>query len=133
MQVKRIEELDLGIIYKWWDAWPEWQALPRDFLPDDGLGGLIVYSNDKPVVAGFMYNTNSKMVLMEWIVSNPEYREEDRKDCIKKLITSFEDMAAVMGKKSVFSIGRHKGLIETHKELGWTVDPKPSHEMIKNV
>ena len=133
MELKRIEELDLGIIYKWWDAWPEWQALPRDFLPDDGLGGLIVYSNDQPVVAGFMYNTNSKMVLMEWIVSNPEYREEDRKDCIKKLIKGFEDMAKVMGKKSVFSIGRHKGLIETHEELGWTVDPKPSHEMIKNV
>lgn len=133
MELKRIEEKDLGIIYKWWDSWPGWTALPRTHLPDNGLGGLIVYSNDQPVVAGFMYNTNSSMVLMEWIVSNPEYREKDRKECIKTLITGFENLAKSIGKKSVFSIGRHKGLMETHRELGWHIDDKASHEMVKNI
>ena len=35
------------------------------------------------------------------------------------------------GKKYMFSIGRSKHLIDTHKKLGWHVDEKPSHEIIK--
>lgn len=133
IKLKRIKEEDLTHIYDWWEQWPKWTPLPRTHLPDNGLGGLIVYNNDEPVVAGFMYNTNSSMVLVEWIISNPEYRDKNRKECIQTLITGFEEMAKAMGKKSVFSIGRHKGLMNTHKELGWHIDDDPSYEMIKNI
>ena len=33
----------------------------------------------------------------------------------------------------MFSIGRNKHLIETHKELGWTVDTSSSYELTKNI
>ena len=37
-----------------------------------------------------LYMTNSKAALLEWIVSNPEYRESDRKDAIILLIQAVE-------------------------------------------
>ena len=33
----------------------------------------------------------------------------------------------------MFSIGRNKHLIETHKKLGWAVDKNPSYEIIKKI
>ena len=33
----------------------------------------------------------------------------------------------------MFSIGRNKHLIDTHKKLGWAVDNKSSYEIIKKL
>jgi hypothetical protein len=33
----------------------------------------------------------------------------------------------------MFSIGRNKHLIETHKKLGWTADSDPSYEIVKTI
>jgi len=93
----------------------------------------MVEKNGRPICAGFLYMTNSDAVLLEWIVSDPEYRDKDRKDAIKLLISSAENLCKNLGKVHMFSIGRNKHLINTHKELGWTVDESPSHELIKNI
>ena len=103
------------------DAWPELQAPPKTFLPDNGKGGFIVEKNNIGVVAGFVYMTNSKAALLEWIISNPEYRESDRKDAIELLINAVEHVLKDQGIKHIFSIGRNKHLIETHKKLNWIV------------
>ena len=75
--------------------------------------------------------TNSKAALLEWIISNPEYRESDRKDAVTLLIQAVERVLKDQGIKYIFSIGRNKKLIDTHKKLGWQVDEKPSHEIVK--
>ena len=33
----------------------------------------------------------------------------------------------------VMTMGRNSSLLKIHKELGWTIDPTPSHEIIKNL
>ncbi|MDB4334691.1 hypothetical protein N9988_00510, partial [bacterium] len=93
----------------------------------------IVEKNNKPICAGFIYLTNSDAVLLEWIVSDPEYRENDRKEALELLITGAEAACKAIGKKHMFSIGRNKHLIETHKELGWAVDTSSSYELTKNI
>ena len=80
--------------------------MPKDFYPDNGKGGFIVEKNDKPIVAGFLYLTNSKGALLEWIVSDPDYRESDRNNAIELLITGVENVCKSMNYKYVFSIGR---------------------------
>ncbi len=48
------------ILVGWWKAWKT--TVPaRDYLPDNATGGLIVYDEDTPVCAGFVYNTNSSI------------------------------------------------------------------------
>jgi len=131
--IRKLKESDWNTLVSWWDTWPKWQNPPKEFLPDNGTGGLMVYKEDTLIVAGFLYFTNSTAVLLEWIVSNPEYRDKDRKEAIELLINTAEAVCKEAGKKQMFSIGRNKKLIETHKKLGWIVDPDPSHEIIKNI
>tara|TARA_B100001250_G_scaffold90761_1_gene75435 strand:- start:475 stop:939 length:465 start_codon:yes stop_codon:yes gene_type:complete len=130
---RKLRESDWDTLVAWWSTWPEWNAPARGFLPENGTGGLMVEKNGIPIVAGFIYETNSDGVLFEWVVSNPDYREKDRKDAIEKLINDAETKIRGMGYKHIFSIGRNKSLMDTHKKLGWFVDSKPSHEIIKNL
>tara|TARA_S200002703_G_scaffold68648_1_gene59600 strand:- start:9341 stop:9739 length:399 start_codon:yes stop_codon:yes gene_type:complete len=130
LNIRRLNDDDYSTLVKWWDAWPEWQAPPKTFLPDTGF---IVEKNNIGIVAGYVYMTNSKAALLEWIISNPEYRESDRKDAITLLIQAVERVLSDQGIKHVFTIGRHKSLINLHKKLGWMVDEKPSYEIIKNL
>ena len=131
LNIRRLEDSDWDTLVSWWDAWPDWVALPRDFLPDNGKGGFMVEKNNIPIVAGFLYTTNSKVVLLEWIISNPEYKEIDRQDAIELLINGAENVSKASGYKYMFSIVRNKHLIATHKKLKWNVDSKSSHELVK--
>jgi len=133
LNIRRLKETDWDTLVSWWDEWPEWESPPKEFLPDNGKGGFIVEKKHTPIVAGFLYLTNSKGVLLEWIVSNPKYRGKDRQKAIELLITGAENVSKKLGYKYMFSIGRNKRLIETHKKLNWKVDKKPSHELIKNI
>jgi len=131
--IRKLEASDWGTLVKWWDSWPEWVAPPKTFLPDNGTGGLIVEKDKQPIVAGFLYFTNSQAVLLEWIISDREYKNEDRQEAIELLINMAEEICKKQGQVHMFSIGRNKHLIETHKKLGWTVDNTPSHEIVKNI
>tara|TARA_R100000656_G_scaffold20193_1_gene18214 strand:+ start:219 stop:629 length:411 start_codon:yes stop_codon:yes gene_type:complete len=131
LNIRRLEDSDWDTLVSWWDAWPDWVALPRDFLPDNGKGGFMVEKNNIPIVAGFLYTTNSKVVLLEWIISNPDYKEIDRQNAIELLINGAENVSKASGYKYMFSIVRNKHLIATHKKLKWKVDSKSSHELVK--
>jgi hypothetical protein len=133
MKLRTLTEQDWDTLCNWWEAWPEWVNPPKSFLPDNGKGGFMVEKEGKPICAGFIYLTNSDAVLLEWIVSDPEYREDDRKDALELLITGAEAACKEIGKKYMFTIGRNKNLINTHKKLRWNVDTKPSYEIIKTI
>ncbi len=131
MNIRRLTDKDWDTLVSWWSNWPKWQAPVKDFLPENGKGGLIVEKDNKPIVAGFIYLTNSKTALLEWIVSNPKYREADRKQAIELLITGAENLVKSLDYKYLFAVMQHKGLIETHEKLGWNKDNKPSYELTK--
>lgn len=132
LNIRKLNESDWETLVSWWKAWKNWGTAPaKDFLPDNGTGGMIVYSNDIPVVAGFIYFTNSKAVLLEWIISNPKYRESNRKEAVELLINTAEKVVKDQGGKYIFTIGRNNHLINTHKKLGYTVDPSSSYEITK--
>jgi len=133
LKSRLLKDSDWETLCQWWESWPKWVNPPKSLLPDNGKGGIMVEKEGKPIVAGFLYITNSDAVLLEWVVTDPEYRSKDRKDALELLISSAEATCKGLGKKHIFTIGRNKHLIETHKKLGWTVDSDPSYEIIKNV
>ena len=112
---RRLTLEDYATIVKWWASWPDWEPLAQDLLPENGTGGIMIERNGIPVVAGFLYATNSKIAWMEWIVGNPEERGIEG------------------GFKVILSIGRSKSLIDKHKKLGYKVDDNPSYEIIKKI
>ena len=129
---RKLTEQDYSMLVDWWKWW-RWSPPSKNLLPNNGTGGIIIEKNNIPVVAGFLYFTNSEMVLLEWIVSNPKYKEHDRKDAIEMLLKTIETICKEQGKKYMFSIGRNQSLINTHKKLGWNVDNKSSYEIAKKI
>ena len=133
LNIRRLKESDWETLTKWWDAWPKWVNPPKDFLPENGTGGLMVEKNNIPIVAGFIYYTNSKVALLEWVISNPEYRDKDRKQAIELLLIGAEQVCKNQNVKYMFSVCKNKHLIETHEKLNWLVDKKPSYEITKKI
>ena len=128
---RRLQHDDYETIVKWWESWPDWVPLARNLLPENGTGGIMIERDGNPIVAGFLYGTNSKITWMEWIVGNPE--ERNKSEAIELLISSLEEWAIEGGFEIILSIGRSKSLIDKHKKLGYTVDHDPSYEIIKKI
>ena len=101
---RKLNDKDYDCLVNWWKWW-RWTPIPKDFLPDNGTGGIMIEKENTPIVAGFMYNTNSKAVVVEWIVSNPEYKNKDRKQAVELLLSTIEAVCKEQGKKYMFSIG----------------------------
>ena len=127
---RKLTDNDYELLVSWWKWW-RWTPIPKNFLPDNGTGGIMIEKDNTPVVAGFIYYTNSDAVVVEWIISNPDYKNKNRKQAVEVLLNTIEKVCKKQGKQYMFSIGRSKQLVETHKKLGWVVDEKPSYEIVK--
>ena len=134
LKIRKLEESDWPTLVELWNMWPDWVAHPsQSILPENGTGGLIVEKDGLPIIAGFIYTTNSKIGWMEWIVSNADYREDDRKEATALLISGLEQVAKISGCEAVISIGKNKSLMKVHESLGYTIDKSPSFEISKKI
>tara|TARA_R110000764_G_scaffold170568_1_gene257544 strand:+ start:129 stop:536 length:408 start_codon:yes stop_codon:yes gene_type:complete len=134
LKVRSLSETDYdNILTKWWDAWG-WTAPLKDFLPENGTGGLMVMDGDEPVCAGFVYLTNSSAAWCDWIISSNTYRKKpDRKEAISLLIDCLTGVCEKQGCKYVYALIKSKPLIETYKKLGFTQGDSYNTEMIKKI
>ena len=132
MKSRRLTYDDYETLVEWWSKWPDWVPLSRSLLPENGTGGIMIEKDNKPLVAGFLYGTNSKVAWMEWIVSDPSIKT-DKSEAILLLISSLENWAIEGGFELILSVGKSKSLIDKHKKLGYTVDHTPSYEIIKKI
>lgn len=132
LQVRALAESDWEDMSAWWKWW-RWPAVSKESLPLNGLGGIMVYKGEIPIAAGFLYLSNSKVAWLDWIISNPNYRENDRKKALEMLINTLEEVAKKQGYSIIISIARNKSLINIHEKLGYTVDKTPSYEISKKI
>ena len=130
MNTRTLTESDYEILSDWWKAWG-WPVMAKDMLPDNGTGGIMVENKGKNIVAGFLYWSNSKLVWLDWIISNPDADKKIRKQAIEMLILTAEQMVKDAGSKYIMSISRSNSLLKIHEKIGWSIDKTPSHEMIK--
>jgi hypothetical protein len=122
-----------NILKGWWKDWG-WEAPSRDFLPQDGAGGILVSDGEVPVCAGFLYNTNSKVALVEFIISNKEYRlKPNRGESIKKLIDSLISVAKNINKKYIFANNNNPSLVNHFIDKGFNVGAKNQTELVINI
>ena len=134
LYIRELNETDYSdILVGWWGQW-DWEPPQRDFLPDDGKGGIIVYDDDIPVCAGFMYLTNSKVAWVDWIVSNKEYtKKPQRKDAIKLLVSALTDICRNAGSKYSYALIKNMSLVTVYEELGYIKGDSYTGEMIKTL
>tara|TARA_B110000046_G_scaffold24275_1_gene23409 strand:+ start:470 stop:880 length:411 start_codon:yes stop_codon:yes gene_type:complete len=121
------------ILLNWWKSW-DWDAPQKDFLPDNGKGGIMILDGDTPICAGFIYVTNSSVSWIDWIISSKTYRKSpQRTDAISLLIDTLTNLAKKNGSKYCYALLKHKGLIETYKKLGYISGDSYTQEMIKKI
>lgn len=130
--IRELNETDYDeILLGWWNQWG-WEPPQKDFLPNDGKGGIIVFDEDVPVCAGFMYLTNSKVAWVDWIISNKEYtKKPQRKDAIKLLVSALTDICKGAGSKYSYALIKNESLIGMYEELGYIKGDSYTIEMIK--
>ena len=116
-----------SILVKWWKDWG-WTPPPKDFLPETGL---IVNKDGVDICAGFIYLTNSKVALTEFVVSNKEYKESDRSDALQFLLDCILVLAEDSGCKYAHVILKNKSLLKKYKASGYIVSDDNVTEMIK--
>jgi hypothetical protein len=130
MDVRFLIDSDYEILVDWWKDW-RWNAPPRDMLPQDGVGGLIVSKDGVDICAGFIYFTNSKTAWIEFIVSNFKYKEKDRKQAIEFLISSLVDITRdVNNCKYIYTSLKNPSLINRYKNCGFISGSTSCTEMI---
>jgi hypothetical protein len=131
MEVRFLKENDYDTLSKWWKDW-RWTPPPADMLPQNGIGGVMVYKGDTEICAGFVYFTNSKTAWIEFIVSNFQYKDKDRHEAIEMLINVLTKMVQDMGEyKYIYTSLKSKSLIDRYANCGYQLGSTNCNEMIK--
>lgn len=125
---RKLKEEDYDLLVSWWKQW-RWTAPPRDFLPQNGTGGVMIEKDGKQVVAGFIYLTNSAVAWSEFIISNFDYKEPDRHEAIKFLISELSSIAKDCGVKYVYTVVKNQSLQKLYQEIGYTNGSQKVNEM----
>lgn len=129
--VRLLNDFDYDLLCTWWKAW-RWTAPPRDFLPQNGKGGYMVMKDDIPIVAGFIYFTNSSVCWSEFIISDFNYKDkESRKEAIKILIFELNEVARKKGFKYIYTVVKDSSLEKSYLEMGYVNGSKKVNEMFK--
>ena len=125
---------DYTTVFEWWNWW--WgkeKGIERSILPQNDYC-YIIEKNNTPVAAAFLYvDKNAPIGYLTFIVSNPEYKENDRRLIIEQLITNIEEEAKSQGIKFVFTICESIHMQNIHNKLGWTISKAPSYETFKYI
>jgi len=134
LTIQRLTENDYDdILVGWWHDW-KWTPPQKDFLPDNGTGGFIVYDGEIPVCAGFVYVTNSKAAWVDWIISNKNYTDrEGRRLALRLLIQSLTNVSISSGSKYIYALIKNQHLIKVYEEIGYIKGDSYTSEMIKTL
>ena len=132
LTIRPLNENDYdSILVGWWNDW-KWTPVEKEFLPDDGKGGIMVIDNEEPVCAGFLYTTNSKVAWVDWIVSSSTYRKKpERREALKLLVEILTNICRNTGHKYSYALLKHQSLTDIYEELGYIKGDGYSSEMIK--
>lgn len=115
------------ILCGWWKDW-RWTPPKYEMLPQTGI---IIYNDEVPVCAGFVYFTNSKMAWVEYIVSNFHYRAFDRDELIELTINTLSELAKDNGFNYLYTSLKNKHLVNKYKKCGYLEGDSNCQEMIK--
>lgn len=129
---RTFREGDYEMVSKWWRWW--WKGeipVKKSLLPRDDRC-FIIESNDTPVAASFLY-VDELVGYITWTVSNPNYRETDRRQMLELLVKCIEDEAKNQWKvEFLFTVCGNKHIENIHRKLDWFVeDSAPAYECFK--
>lgn len=132
LNIRELNESDYDLLSKWWNDWG-WTPVEKDMLPANGTGGLMIEKDGEPILAGFIFWTNAKWAILDYIVSDKTSSPRHRQHCLESLIVFAEEMVERADYKYLYSFTQHTGLIKTHKKFGWNISKNNIFKMFKTL
>jgi hypothetical protein len=123
---RSFKEGDYETCCEWWKWWWKRTGLnpvQRALLPDDDKC-FIIEKNGVPIAAYFLLVFEFRVVAFTtYLVTNPKYREKDRRELIKQLVLSVENEAEKLGVMQLFTICMNDHMTNIHDSLDWMLIP----------
>jgi hypothetical protein len=135
MEIRVVKYSDYEQLKEWWDFW-KFPAPPISVLPkyDEELTtGLMVVKDGVNICAGFLYETNSALCWLEFIVANPKVNKEERGIALDKLIQEFTIEAQTLGFGAIFASIKHPSLLNRYVKAGYEIGTINTNELIKTL
>jgi hypothetical protein len=122
INVRDITLDDYKFINQWWIDNGD-PIVPLKYLPNNGLGGVIaeVGKDKKLIAAAYLYQTDSAAAILNWGISDPNYKGRDRWEIGLAIINELGRRAKALGFDILQTWTFQKGLLKRYKDLGWTV------------
>ncbi|QQU04260.1 hypothetical protein [Myroides odoratus] len=125
-----LKEEDYLELVSWWTWWRFSPSL-QELLPNNGTCGIMLSKEGITICTRFIYYTNSKMYWIEFVVSNPNYRESDRKEALVSLINELGEIAKVQDYKVPYTNLKNTSLINHFSDCQYIKGSTHTTEMIK--
>lgn len=107
---------DYAIIQQWWTAHGSFAPKP-EHLSSTG----IIIEADIPLCAGWLYNTDSKICVFEFVVSNPNVEKHLRDAALTLLIEEIKKLASNRGYELIYSSVKGMKYINRLQAAGFVV------------
>ena len=127
VKFRTFKEGDYEMCCEWWKWW--WgpfgaEPIRRGFLPKDERC-YVIEKDEVPIAITFLilaYDIPS-VAWTTYLVSNPNYREKDRRDLIQTLIKNVEIEAEKYGVLQLFTVCGDRHMSNIHDSLDWIMIP----------
>jgi len=120
---------DYDILTLWWNA--------HDSFPPDpeylSSTGIVVEVQGKPVCAGFLYDTDSKMCVFEFVVSNPTAKKRDRHNALNHLIKMIQGIAKERKYRMIYTSISIEAYVRKLKNAGFFEADKNQTHMFYSI
>ena len=125
--IRPVKVEDYTDLIKWWKHYGHCDVPSSDLLPNSGLGGLVIEKEGKVVIASFMYLTNSAIGYMDFLISDPNYKNKDKYNMIMELQDACTEALLRKGCRIVWAMTSYDHLAEMAGKMGHEVLEKKHH------
>ncbi len=131
MEARRLTEEDYKVLVGFW-KYNRFPPPPKEILPNNALGGkMVVDEQGNNLCAGFLYNTDSALAWIEFVVASPHIKNREiRRKSQVFLIESLTNEARERGYLAVFASIKSESLIQRYIEAGYSADGLKTTELI---
>ena len=126
-KIRPIKVEDFTYLIKWWESYDHCNVPSSDLLPNKGLGGLVVEKEGKPIMAAFMYLTNSTIGYLDFLVRDPNYKGKDKNQMLWDLQDACGKCLLEQGCRLIWGMTSYDSIANMAEKIGHDVLEEKYH------
>lgn len=120
MKVRDYKTEDRDELERWWKA-HDWTPVPEGILSPLGL--MVETDDGVPMAAVWLYQTNSPVMMVEWLVTNPDASPRDSYAAVSMLLKAVKEIAS-NAESFAMTLIQQPSLVKIFAKHGFLVEEK---------